>query len=262
MHDPYVYPGTRVLKNKLGIKNLAGLREAEENFVSIRIMEIEKTPIKGSFDYSHLKAIHKYIFQDVYSWAGKPRTIGISKAQSILGGRSVDYPHPNSAFDNLQARADYVFGELKKDNYLKGMDELTFERRMVHHASEIWETHPFREGNTRTTVVFIRQCAKEAGYPLSSHPFGDSENTRDAFVLATAGKPENLASIISNARKLSQLRSIAEYCCKVKNMTGGLKQRFVDSVMDEAYSKFDKGESIPVPSKHSFVKSVDPDLEI
>ena len=263
MDDPYVYPGSRVLKNKFGVRDPDRLQRLENDLSFARIAELKHTPIPGQFDYAHLKAIHKHIFQDVYAWAGEPRTIGIVKGQAVLDGRSVAYPHPDAPVENIHNRAAYAFADLKKDHLLKGMEAQRFDARLVYHAAEIWEVHPFREGNTRTTVAFIRQLADEAGHPLAARPFGDPQKTRDAFVLATDRRPEQLAKIITGARELSHLRAVSEYFTEVKHMTGETRSRFIESVMNKAYAKFDRGEPISVPAKSSVSSKSEifPDLE-
>ena len=75
----YCYPNSNVLKNKLNIKDEQELFEAEKKLTLIRLQELQKKPVNGNFDYKHLKAIHRYIFQDVYNWAGKLRTVEIGK---------------------------------------------------------------------------------------------------------------------------------------------------------------------------------------
>ena len=75
----YCYPNTDVLINKLGIKNAKELYEAEKRITSIEIQELSRNPLKGNFDFDHLKSIHKHIFQDIYEWAGEIRTVEIGK---------------------------------------------------------------------------------------------------------------------------------------------------------------------------------------
>lgn len=77
--DPYVYPGTTILRNKLDIRDAATLDLAERRFTTIRARQ--GIP-QGDFDLGHLKAIHHHLFQDVYEWAGKIRTVEISKGES------------------------------------------------------------------------------------------------------------------------------------------------------------------------------------
>jgi len=82
--DDYFIPGTSVLRNKFtapgkayGESDPAKLRALEEGAVAFRLAELAAHPIEGRFDYDHMKAIHGYIFQDVYDWArarsGLPR---------------------------------------------------------------------------------------------------------------------------------------------------------------------------------------------
>ena len=77
--DPYVYPGTFVLRNRLGIKNYKRLDRVERSMVSQRISE--GVP-DGKFDLAHLQAIHRHLFQDIYDWAGELRTLEINKGGS------------------------------------------------------------------------------------------------------------------------------------------------------------------------------------
>ena len=77
--DPYVYAGTSVLRNLLGIRDPQELEKVERQLVRER--PLEDIP-KGDFDLRHLKAIHHHLFQDVYEWAGKIRTVEISKGES------------------------------------------------------------------------------------------------------------------------------------------------------------------------------------
>ncbi|WP_303312977.1 hypothetical protein [Campylobacter fetus] len=62
-----------IADNKLGIKDEKLFDKESRKYTLVRTKEIIKTPIKGNFDYQHLKNIHKYIFQDVFRWAGKDR---------------------------------------------------------------------------------------------------------------------------------------------------------------------------------------------
>ena len=79
MDSKYCYPNSNVLKNKFNIRNQLKLFNIEKEFTSVRLQELQNKPIKGNFDFNHLKKIHKYIFQDVYDWAGESRTVEIGK---------------------------------------------------------------------------------------------------------------------------------------------------------------------------------------
>jgi cell filamentation protein len=77
--DPYVYPGTDVLRNLLGVRDAAALAEREAALSAIRIAQLERRFIPGDFDLAHLQATHRYIFGDIYPWAGELRTVRIIK---------------------------------------------------------------------------------------------------------------------------------------------------------------------------------------
>ena len=66
MQDPYCYPNSRTLKNKLGIRDGDKLCDRERDLSNLRAIELLNEPIIGYFDFNHLKKIHEYLFQDVY----------------------------------------------------------------------------------------------------------------------------------------------------------------------------------------------------
>lgn len=152
--DPYTYPGTNVLVNKFGIKDQDQLNTVERNLTANRLAELYNNPIQGNFDFEHLKKIHGYIFQDIYDWAGKERTVEISK-------------HTNFCpVLNIPGYADSIFKELRKENYFRGLDQEEFSKKAAKFFSDLNELHPFREGNGRAQREFMRELALSAGYEL------------------------------------------------------------------------------------------------
>lgn len=143
----YCYPGTDILKNKLGITNPVKLREVERKLTSIRILDLIREPLRGNFDLKHLCDLHFYIFQDLYTWAGELRKVDIAKGNIFC----------KTIF--LKDQSDAIFGEIKKENYLRGLSPQEFSRRLAYHFSEINALHPFREGNGRAQREFIRELA-------------------------------------------------------------------------------------------------------
>ena len=107
----YCYPDSNVLKNKLNIRENKLLKTAEEEITLIKQMELLKNPIKGNFSKAHLMNIHKFIFEDIYSFAGKIRREQISKADTMF------YP-PNL----IDRELDKVFVKIKEKNMLKESD--------------------------------------------------------------------------------------------------------------------------------------------
>lgn len=152
----YCYPDSKVLKNKLNIKDNKLLKIAEEEITLIKQMELLKNPIKGNFTKAHLMNIHRFIFEDIYSFAGKIRREQISKADTLF------YP-PNL----IDRELDKVFTKIKEKNMLKETDEDKIFDNLAYVMAELNIIHPFREGNGRTIREFIRLMAKRMGYELN-----------------------------------------------------------------------------------------------
>jgi cell filamentation protein len=148
----YCYENSNVLRNKLGIIDADTLRTAEREIVAIRILEAERTPIRGKLDFKHLCDIHRYIFGDIFEWAGKLRTVNISKGNPFCNA------------DVLDIYGVEIFGELKAERYLIDTPKERIAERLAHYLSEINVLHPFREGNGRAQRLFIEYLALVAGY--------------------------------------------------------------------------------------------------
>ena len=131
----YCYPDADVLKNKMGIRDLEQLKQMEKWLTMLRILELVDKPIRGKFDLMHLQSIHRYIFQDVYEWAGEIRKVDIAKGNLFC----------NVKF--IESQAEEIFGKLKEENYLQGLNEKEFSVRLAYYFSEINALHPFRDGN-------------------------------------------------------------------------------------------------------------------
>lgn len=155
MQDPYCYSDTRVLKNKLDIHDPDELSLAERKLAKYRARELFESPIIGLFDFKHLQKIHAYLFQDIYDWAGKVRTVDIAKGNLFC------------RYFAIESEAKRIFGELKKDKFLQGLPISDFSHKLAYYFSEINALHPFREGNGRTQREFIRQLALQNSYFLS-----------------------------------------------------------------------------------------------
>ncbi len=153
--EAYTYPGTDVLKNKPGIRDPEKLKNFEFEQAAIRTAELQEKPIKGQYDLAHLKAIHKHVFQDVYTWAGEVRNVDISKGNSFFARK--EYIEPE--FKRLST-------SLSKENHLQGLNKADFVDRLSHYYAELNAMHPFREGNGRSTREFISQLSRQAGYEI------------------------------------------------------------------------------------------------
>lgn len=144
-----------VLKNKLGISDAAELEKAEYNITDDKLAEALVSLHPSVFDFKCLLDLHKFLFEDIYEFAGKVRTVNISKPDS---------PVPFCYVDFIPSEADRIFGELAKDKYLVGLELPEFSEKLAYYASEINALHPFREGNGRTARLFLLLMARNAGY--------------------------------------------------------------------------------------------------
>lgn len=151
--------------------------ELECDFVSTRIVELlDKDNFELSVDY--LKYIHKYLFQDVYEFADEFRNIDFSKHEKILNNDSVAYGDCKTLKESLE----YDISLEKEKNY-KNMNIAQVINNITKFSSSIWQVHPFREGNTRTTALFIEKYLINLGYEVDNTLFKDkSVYFRNALV--------------------------------------------------------------------------------
>lgn len=149
MQEVDIYSKNGVLLNNLGITDEDSLEQAE---VDITSATIYKTLNDELFELSskEIRRINKSIFKDIYPFAGKYRKINIVKSEPVLQGLSVKYVDSNKISINLNKVIDKQkeldINILSNDELLDNISKLT---------TDIWQIHPFREGNTRTVIVFI-----------------------------------------------------------------------------------------------------------
>ena len=154
-----------------------GTEEADK--VSHRIAKIlsEKAFVFSPAQYI---SIHKELFQNIYSHAGKLRDYNITKKEWVLDGDTVSY---GSAY-NLQETLDYDFSQEKQFRY----NGLTMQETIHHLAvfiSDLWQIHAFGEGNTRTTAVFFIKYLRQLGFEVDNDPFAENSwYFRNALVRA------------------------------------------------------------------------------
>ena len=158
-------------------KNEINHNELECDFVSARIVELlNEDKFELSVDY--LKYVHKFLFQDVYDFAGEFRRIDFSKHEKILNNYSVAYGDCNTLIESLE----YDISLEKAKNY-KEINIVEVINNMTKFSSSIWQVHPFREGNTRTTALFIEKYLISLGYKVDNTLFRDkSVYFRNALV--------------------------------------------------------------------------------
>lgn len=152
----YCYPDSNVLKNKLNIRDPGELKQAEEEFVAVKQLVLLQDPIKGRFTMTHLLRIHRFLFEDVYPFAGRLRREQISK------GNTSFYP-PNLIERELRR----VFREIHETGMLREQDLQVQIRHLSYVMAELNLIHPFREGNGRSIRELIRCMALSYGLFLN-----------------------------------------------------------------------------------------------
>ncbi len=161
--NPYIDETTGTHFNKLGIRNRDDLHQVEYAVTDLRIAELMVKPISGRFDLDHLKQVHVHIFQDLYEWAGKERTLNFSKRDAL----DPNWTSPFAPADKIREIADAVSRDLKSWDNLKGLNQSDFTAGITTVYVKLNYMHPFPEGNGRSTQTLLTQLAREAGYDLN-----------------------------------------------------------------------------------------------
>ena len=149
----YCYPPDfTVLRNRLGIRRASTLEAAERRLVAQRLREPVPT---GAFDLAHLKAIHRHLFQDVYAWAGEVRTVEIAKDGSRFQPRRF-----------IETGMADIHRRIVTAGHFLGTGPNGFAEGAGPVMGDVNHVHPFREGNGRTQLQFLKQLAARAGHDL------------------------------------------------------------------------------------------------
>jgi cell filamentation protein len=135
--DAYFWPNSNVLKNKAGLINAETLRDFEYEAWRQRAEELRLQPLPGRFDTAHDRAIHRYLFQDVYEWAGEFRKVDFVKIRSTFAPLK-------TPTHNLESWGEKILGDIAAENHLKGLLKAAFVERLTHHYGEINFWHPMR----------------------------------------------------------------------------------------------------------------------
>ena len=231
MPDPYLYPDVPVLRNKLEIKNekTLDLVEAEQSRANMMLFyELNF----ANFTPAGLQQIHKFLFGDIYDWAGNYRIINIQKAERLLGGRSVWYSNDEDIERDLtaafQAIHDFEWDACSREEFVSAL---------THLFPPIWQVHPFREGNTRTVVMLMTLFVEAHGYYFDKDLLAASAGyVRDSLVMA---------SIDQNSEFEHLERILLDAVC-----TEPIEPQDEEPLVEERtskYTKYQKEPYTPVP---------------
>ncbi len=174
------YDGTTCLINKFDIRNEEQLSKIEADITFAKATILENTPISDKFDLDHYKAIHKFLFEDLYDWAGEFRTVNISKkGTSFCQAEQLEETAKN-CFKRLQD--NNLFADLNREDFIDAIVDFYCVTNMLH---------PFREGNGRTQRIFISQLIHHDGYD-----FDFSEIDSDDLMIATINSANGVTDFL------------------------------------------------------------------
>lgn len=176
------YPNTTVLVNKFDIRDEEKLNEVESVIVSAKYAEWMKAPKSEAFDFAHYKAIHHFLFSDLYDWAGQVRTVNISKKGTMF-----------TAVADIEEQASLIFKRLKECNYFRDLPHDKFVEEIVDFYCTTNALHPFREGNGRTQRAFLTQLIRSAGHDIN---FADMDT--DLLIIATIQSAQGVTDLLQN----------------------------------------------------------------
>lgn len=150
--DPYCYPGSAVLRNIPGLDT----QEALDRFEAASTMQRADEPLPdGRLGVRHYQALHRHLFQDVYLWAGRFRTVRMAKDRSA-------FCYPEYIAREMRA----LFSSLKEQRFLRDLSKERFAASAATFIATLNAIHPFREGNGRTQTLFLVLIAVRAGHPI------------------------------------------------------------------------------------------------
>jgi cell filamentation protein len=168
----YTDPETNLLRNLQNITDADVLIFVESSAVTKRLQELYEVPFIVK-EVITLFDIHQHLFQDIYLWAGKKRTVEISK-----DGKQF---FPTSFFDNAFKYIDQLVLEYKS---IPQENKRTIADKLAEILDNINYLHPFREGNGRVQREFLRLLALEKGYDLNLNP-PDNKSVYDRYMKGT-----------------------------------------------------------------------------
>lgn len=179
--DPYCYPGTDILINKLNIKNDVSLEIAERDLTEIAAESIDFSA--PPYDFALLKFLHQRLFEDIYTWAGEPRTIDISKGDTRFCVASRILPEAQKLFRQLEAKQWLM--DLPKEELIPEIAEFCGDLNVIH---------PFREGNGRTLRLLCDFIVINSGFEVDWNPVGS-----DLWMQAS------IDAVVCDYRKMNQV---------------------------------------------------------
>jgi cell filamentation protein len=199
--DLYLF-SNGTLRNKLAITDADELCQVEADLCDARLQRINTDGPTGPFTFERLKETHRYLFQDIYDWAGQIRTIDILKDG-----------HRFETSVMIEVRGRVLTTELAEANELKGLPLEDFAKQIADIFGHINQLHPFREGNGRAQRAFIEALASNAKHPLDFRTVS-RERMIQASIESSAGRSEMMRRIfgeILDSERIAKLEKAINF---------------------------------------------------
>jgi cell filamentation protein len=179
--DPYCYPGTTVLRNRLNLRDENMLDQAERELSEVAASSLIFDP--APYAIESLLDIHRALFSDLYDWAGCIRTVKICKDQTLFCAPERIFPEATKIFVQMD-RSDW-FVNMPRAEVIWGVSEAFGDLNVIH---------PFREGNGRAQRILFEQIIINAGFSVDWWRVKE-----DDWI------PANVAAVVCDYRKLEEI---------------------------------------------------------
>ncbi len=190
INSKYTYKGTDILKNKLGIKNEKLLKEYETRIVAFKIATISTAKLPKDYTPERLKFIHKYLFGDIFYFAGEYRQENITKGNFRF-----------SEYEYIEENIQKIFDDIKIDD-MKKMSFAQFVEKISYIMTELNVLHPFREGNGRTIRELVREICFDCGYVIDWYEINHDDILR-ASIKAVVDETEQIKMLRRSIKKMN-----------------------------------------------------------
>lgn len=181
------YEGTTCLINKLDIRDEEELASVEAALTLANIGLLEQAPLEGRFDFAHYRAIHQFLFGELYDWAGEIRTVNLAK-------KGTQFVPANE----IESVGCAIFERLAAANFFCDDGFAAFIQHITEFYCDTNLLHPFREGNGRTQRVFLTQLIRHAGYDIDFSSM-DMDELMIATIHAVGGVTDYLENLFREA---------------------------------------------------------------
>lgn len=189
INSKYTYKGTDILKNRLGIKDEELLKEYETRIVAFKIATINSAKLPKDYTPERLKFINKYLFGEVYEFAGEYREENITKDNFRF-----------SEFEYIDENIRRIFNNINIEE-MKKMTFTKFVEQISYIMTELNVLHPFREGNGRTIRELVREICFDCGYAIDWYEINHDDILRVAK-LAVFDEKEQIKMLRRSIKKI------------------------------------------------------------